>query len=351
MLFSDPNTLKKNKDFGISGIAFCVDRVPESARLFYGNSDFKVYEIDALSKKPTPEEFKGDGHQSYVTGIALAHKHLVSGSYDGHLIWWDAASKEQVKSVAAHELWIRRVAASPDKKLIASVADDMDCKLWDAESGKLLHTLQDHKKQTPDNYPSMLYAVAFSDDGQWLATGDKVGHVVVWETATGKKIKELEAPGFYTWDPKQRRHSIGGIRSLAFSADSKLLSIGGIGKIGNIDHLGGPSRIEIHDWQAAKKLHTIEDNKLKGLVEQMEFAADGSWILAAGGDHGGFVSFYNVATGKLIKQEKAPMHVHQFSTTEDQTRLFAVGHQKIAVYDFGSDKPRRPAAPPLPEDV
>jgi WD40 repeat protein len=205
---------------------------------------------------------------------------------------------------------------------------------------------------TPHNYPSMLYAVAFSDDGKWLATGDKVGHVVIWNLASGKKEKELEAPGFYTWDPKQRRHSIGGIRSLAFSSNSKLLSIGGIGKIGNIDHLGGPSRVEIHDWQSAKKLHTIEDSKLKGLVEQMEFAADSSWLLAVGGDHGGFVSFYNVSTGKLIKQEKAPMHIHQISVNENQTRLYAVGHQKIAVFDFAIEKSKqRPVAPPLPENV
>jgi len=49
----------------------------------------------------------------------------------------------------------------------------------------------------------------------YLATGDKVGHVVVWELATGKQVTTLEVPVMYTWDPVQRRHSIGGIRSLS----------------------------------------------------------------------------------------------------------------------------------------
>ena len=66
----------------------------------------------------------------------------------------------------------------------------------------------------------------------------KVGHVAIWDLATAAKVGEVETPIMYTWDPRQRRHSIGGIRSLAFSPDSKQLAIGGIGKIGNIDHLG-----------------------------------------------------------------------------------------------------------------
>ena len=351
MAWSDPAKLKRIKEFGISGIAFCVARVPETGRLFYGNSDFKVYEVDALAEKPAPAAFEAEGHQSYVTGIARSHQQVISGSYDGQLIWWDAESHEQKRSAKAHDRWIRRVTASPDGSLIASVADDMVCRVWDAESGQVIHTLKDHKEETPDHYPSMLYAVNFSPDGKWLATADKVGHIVVWEVASGKKAAELEAPVMYTWDPRQRRHSIGGIRSVAFSHDSRLLAVGGIGKIGNIDHLGGPSRVEVFDWQKGERIHEIEDNKLKGLVEQIEFAPDGSWLLAAGGDHSGFVSFYSVETGKLIQQDKAPMHVHQFAMNEDATAFFAVGHGRIAYYEFQSDRRPGPAVPPLPEDA
>src|SRR5438552_257273 len=86
---------------------------------------------------------------------------------------------------------------------------------------------------------SKVYAVAFSADGYRLATGDKVGHVVVWDVESGKQLTTCEAPGMYTWDPVQRLHSIGGIRSLAFSPDGTRLAVGGMGKVGNIDHLEG----------------------------------------------------------------------------------------------------------------
>ena len=74
----------------------------------------------------------------------------------------------------------------------------MVCKLWDAESGKLLRELRGHEEKTPHHFRSMLFVCAFSPDGKHLATGDKVGHIVVWEVATGKQLAAVEAPDT-TW--------------------------------------------------------------------------------------------------------------------------------------------------------
>ncbi|HUG89442.1 MAG TPA: hypothetical protein VML55_01325 [Planctomycetaceae bacterium] len=336
MTAPDPATLKLKAEFPAREIAFCAARVPQSSRLLYGSSDFHVYEIDLESEKPESLAFSGEPHQSYVTGLAVAAGHAVSGSYDGRLIWWNVESRERVRDIAAHDRWIRRVASSPDGRLIASIADDMLCKLWDAATGELIRTLADHEPLTPHHYPSMLYAVAFSSDGKLLATGDKVGHVAVWDAATGEKVGAVEAPVMYTWDPKQRRHSIGGIRSLAFSPDSERLAVGGIGQIGNIDHLGGPSRVEIFTWRDGRRLHEIEDENFKGLVQQLEFHESGGWLLAAGGDNNGFVTFYDPETGKLLHQEKAPMHVHAFVLADDSAALWTIGHEKIAVWSLGA---------------
>ncbi|MCA9068441.1 MAG: hypothetical protein KDA84_05940 [Planctomycetaceae bacterium] len=334
MAQADPNKLKKTQEIGSQDILFSVVLVPGSERLIFASSDFKVHEIDVSEKKPEPKAFEGDGHQSYVTSLVSSVGGIVSGSYDGHLIWWNAEDKKLTRKVAAHVGGIRALAVSPDGKTIASVADDMVCKLWDAESGKEIRSVTDHKPTTPNNYPSMLYAVAFSPDGNLLATGDKVGHTAIWDVGSGEKVGELETPVLYTWDPRQRRHSIGGIRSLAFSPDSKQLAVGGIGKIGNIDHLGGPSRVEIFEWQTQKRLHEIEDNKFKGLVEQLTFHPKSEWLLAVGGDNAGFITFYDPKTGKAINQEKSPMHVHSAVFSADLTKLYTVGHNKIALWEL-----------------
>ena len=333
---ADPQKLKLVKELGRPEICFSVARVPQSSRLFYGASDGKVYHVDMAAEKPEPQAM--EGHSSYVSGVALAGQHLVSGGYDCKLIWWNAETRQIVKTIEnAHAKWIRNLTATPDGKFVISIADDMLAKVWNAATGELVQTLNDHQPLTPNHYPSMLFAYNTSADSSLLVTGDKVGHIVIWDLATGKKLGSVEAPGLYTWDPSQRRHSIGGIRSVAFSPDNKLVAAGGIGKIGNIDHLDGPSRLEVFEWRENKKVHEIQDDKLKGLIERLAFDPQGQWIIGVGGGHAGFINFYGVADGKISKQEKFSTHIHSFVLNDAADGLFLVAHGKLAQWDCKAD--------------
>ena len=311
-------------------IFFCLARVPGGSRIFVGASDGNVYDVDPLAEKPefTPLA----GHASFVTGVAIAGEMLVSGGYDCQLLWRKLADGQIVQSVEnAHSRWIRKLVASPDGRLVASVGDDMVCRLWEAPGGKLLHELRGHDEQTPQHFPSMLYTCAFSADGQRLATADKAGRICLWDVSTGARLRQLDASGFYTWDPRQRIHSIGGTRSLAFSPDGKWLLAGGIGTIGNIDHLDGPARVELFDIASGTSAHVFAGES-KGLVEQLVFHPGGHWLLGLGGDNAGFWQAYDLAEKKVVKSEKAPMHVHAAALNDDATRLVAVGHGKIVVW-------------------
>src|SRR4051812_7192006 len=329
----NPEKLKLAKEFGHKAIAFAIARVPESMRVYLGGSDFKVCEADLAAAKFEPKELYG--HESYVTGVALAGKTLVSGGYDGRLTWYDTDAKKVIRSETAHAKWIRRGVSRPDGMLVASVADDMVCRLWDA-NGKPLHELRGHAEKTPHGFGSMLYAAAFSADGKHLATGDKVGKVKVWEVATGKPVGEVEAPVMYTWDPVQRLHSIGGIRSLAFAPDGKTLAVGGTGKIGNIDHLEANARIELFDWTAQKRLTEYTADKSKGLVNRLQFAPDGSWLIAAGGANEGFLLILDRDAKKTLRQEKVGAHVHDAVLDEKGETVILAGHNKVVVYEMKS---------------
>jgi WD40 repeat protein len=328
---ADPEKLKSVKQLSRPDIVFALARKPRTGQVFCGGSDFSVYELDLDGPKPEPKEL--GRHDSYVTGLALSGSTLVSGGYDGRLIWWNVDSRSMVRAVPAHSKWIRRVAVTPDGSAVVSVADDMVCRLWDLSSGRLIRELRGHAELTPAHFPSMLFAVAISPDGRRLATGDKVGHIVVWDLESGRSLATLEAPELYTWDPVQRRHSIGGIRSLAFSPDGNTLAAGGSGKISNIDHLDGKALVEIFDLAKGERTHTFASDKFKGLVENLSFHPQGDWLLAGGGgDKDGFLMFFNVAARKTLAQEKTAMYVHDLALNESNDTIYAAGHRKIVVF-------------------
>lgn len=330
-----PEHLKVVQDISRPEILFSMARPSGASQLFMGASDAAIYAFDPAAEKPEVTAWEAADarmHSSYITGLVAVDDQLVSGSYDGHLAWRSVEDGTQTRKLKAHAKWVRGVVLSPDGKLLASVSDDMVCRLWEARSGKPLHELRGHEPRTPHHFPSMLFTAGFSADGKLLATADKVGHVAIWDVASGKRIGTVEAPEMYTWDPRARLHSIGGIRSVAFSPDGKWLAVGGINQIGNIDHLGSLARVEVFEWATGKRLHEFKGDTYKGLVERLVFHPREPWLLAAGGDHGGFIKFFDLNTGKIIKQDKAPMHVHDLIVDASWERVYAVGHNKLAVW-------------------
>jgi WD40 repeat protein len=179
----------------------------------------------------------------------------------------------------------------------------------------------------------MLHAVAVAPDGRHVATGDKVGHVAVWDTSTGRQVSAVEAPVMYTWDPTARRHSIGGVRALAFSPDGARLAVGGIGTCGNIDGLTGLARVEVFDWRKGERVWEFPGDQYKGLVESLVYHPGGDWLLAAGGAGDGFLMMFDPKSGTMLRQEKVGSHVYAAALSDAADRLYLAGYGKVLVYE------------------
>lgn len=333
----DPKKLRRLKEVRGSDILFSIAARGDDGRVLVGSSDAGVYELDMSSEKPERAPLTGEGHRSYVTGLVTFGDSAASCGYDGRLVWWDLENRRAIRAVAAHDKWIRRVLSMPDGKRLVTVADDMRCRVWNADDGEQLADFTDHAEMTPHHFPSMLYAVAVSPDGRFLATGDRVGHVAIWETENWSKVAELETPVMYTWDPRARRHSIGGIRSLAFSPDGNRLAVGGTGKINNIDHLEGRARVEIFEWETGERLHELEDEKRKGLVEQLIWIPDTPYLLTAGGDHNGFLTFYDAVKGEMVHQDGNGGHIHGVATTDFRT-FYIAAHERLESWTLDEEQ-------------
>lgn len=324
---SNPRNLRPVREIARRDILMSVARVPSSDRLLVGSSEGKVLELDACQTNPQARELAEHGR--YVTAVRLVGNTVVSGGYDNRLIWWDLERGQVIRTVDAHARQVRQIAVSHDGTKLASVADDMVCKVWGANTGTCLRELRGHEERTPQHFSSMLYACAFSPDGRYLATGDRVGHVIVWDVADGRQVAALEAPTLYTWDGVQRIRSIGGVRALAFSPDGRHLAVGGVGQIGNVDALQGPSRVEVFDWaRRARAFHFTGPN---AIINRLFYHPGGRWLCALGGGSNGLALFYDPAAKAMLHQPTLPMHVHDAAFNEDFTRLYAVGHQKVVV--------------------
>ena len=79
---------------------------------------------------------------------------------------------------------VNSVAFSPDGQRLASGSGDKTVKIWDSATGKELFALKGHADPVT--------SVAFSPDGQRLASGSRDQTVKIWDSATGKELFALK---------------------------------------------------------------------------------------------------------------------------------------------------------------
>ncbi|MFM5892187.1 MAG: hypothetical protein ACKOQS_28495, partial [Dolichospermum sp.] len=88
-----------------------------------------------------------------------------------------------LQTLTGHSNRIRSVAYSPDGQTLASGSVDDTIKLWDVKTGNLLQTLSDHS--------SSVCSVAYSPDGQTLASGSDDKTIKLWDVKTGNLLQTL----------------------------------------------------------------------------------------------------------------------------------------------------------------
>ena len=88
---------------------------------------------------------------------------------------WDARIGRHLRTLTGHTGSVNSVAYSPDGNTLASGSSDDTVRLWDARTGRHLRTLTEHT--------GSVNSVAYSPDGNTLASGSSDGTVLLWKLA------------------------------------------------------------------------------------------------------------------------------------------------------------------------
>lgn len=219
--------------------------------------------MELLGQDLMVRQFKTSSGVYVISFNPLRDQLAVGYNNGGDIKLWQVSSQSaSADTLKGHLNDVYGLAFSPDGNLLASGAFDSQIIFWDAQ------TLQMVRKPVFLGGDA-IFTLAFSPDGKWLVSGGADKNITVWDAATHKQVRQLFG-------------HIDTVFSLAFNSDGNILA--STGKDGTLifwdmnsfQMLGPPIR------------------KHKNYIYSLAFSSDGKTLVTS--DQDGKIIFWSVDT-------------------------------------------------------
>lgn len=147
-----------------------------------------------------------NGHDAEITSLDVSGdgRLLVTASNDNSVRLWDVETGQLIHIMEGHRGAVTAVLFSPDASRVVSASSDRTVRIWETESGRLISRIQ---RALP------LLSIAISPSGEYLVTADTSQRAFLWDMEMGRFIHEFEG----------HRNLI---QDMAFSPDGQYLATG-----------------------------------------------------------------------------------------------------------------------------
>jgi WD40 repeat protein len=230
--------------------------------------------------------------------------HLVTGSEDGLVRVWDAATGACVQTLRGHVGYVNQVVVSPNGRRVLSCGVDQTFLQWDMATGQLVDERYGHVDQ--------VNAAVYSPDGRWIATAGADSTIRYWRTSGGPAVAVLlghTAP----------------VSSLAFTPDGR--RVVSLARDDEVRVWGGPMGAN----PRVLKGHT-------SFVYPVAYSPDGKTIASGAWDHE--VRLWDAVTGAPRAVLRGHTHyIGGLAFSPDSRRLVSRGADNtLRVWDVGTGK-------------